>query len=510
MLIVTVAIIAAAISFASGAIVRKIIVESKINAAKKDAGALIEETKKEAHSKKKEILVEAKDQAYAIRSEAEKEIRQRRQDVSKIEKRLLNREEDVNSKLSKVNAKEKEAIQYQDRIKKKENEIGKLFDEQKTKLEQVASLSVKEAKDILMSRVEDEVRRDMAIMIRDVESEAKEEADKKARNIITLAIQRCAADQVAETTVSVVAIPSEDLKGRIIGREGRNIRTFENLSGINLIIDDTPEAVILSGFDPVRREIARLTLEKLIADGRIQPARIEEMYNKTKKEVEAEIKKAGERAAMDADIRGIHPELLRVLGRLKYRTSYGQNVLQHSIEVAALASTMAQEIGIDGQMAKRAGLLHDLGKAIDHDVEGPHAEIGADLAKRFKENSLVLNAIAAHHEAVEPESIEAILVKASDAISGARPGARRENLESYIKRLENLEELAESHKGVAKCFAVQAGREIRVMVNPEEVNDAEAALLAREITKKIEEDLEYPGQIKVIIIRESRSIEYAK
>ncbi|HDZ86939.1 hypothetical protein LCGC14_1078090 [marine sediment metagenome] len=510
MLIVTVAIVAAAISFASGALVRKIMVESKANAAKQDAHKLLEQTKKEAESKKKEILIEAKDQAYSLRSEAEKDQRQRRQEISKLEKRLSQREDDVSAKLSKLSAKEKEASQYQERVKKKESELNVLFEEQKTKLEQVASLSVQEAKDILMNKVEDEARRDVAIMIRDIEAEAKEEADKKARNIITLAIQRCAADQVAETTVSVVPIPSEDIKGRIIGREGRNIRTFENLSGINLIIDDTPEAVILSGFDPVRREIARITLEKLITDGRIQPARIEEMYNKTKKEVEVEIKKAGERAAIDTDIRGIHPELLRVLGRLKYRTSYGQNVLQHSVEVAALASTMANELGIDGQMAKRAGLLHDLGKAIDHEVEGPHAEIGADLAKRFKENSLVLNAIAAHHEAVEPESIEAILVKASDAISGARPGARRENLESYIKRLENLEQLAESHKGVAKCFAVQAGREIRVMVNPEEVNDAESALLAREISKKIEEELEYPGQIKVIIIRESRNIEYAK
>lgn len=510
MLIVTVAIIAAAVSFASGTLVRKLVVESKLKSAQKNASDLLEQAKREAENKKKEILIEAKDQAYATRNDAEKDLRQRRQEISKLEKRVIQKEEEIDEKLSKFTRKEKELSEQQGRLKQQENELHKAFDEQKSKLEKVANLTAKDAKEMLMQKVEEEARHDVALMVRDIENEAKEDADKKARNIITLAIQRCAADQVAETTVSVVSLPSDDVKGRIIGREGRNIRTFENLTGINLIIDDTPEAVILSGFDPVRREIARLTLERLITDGRIQPARIEEMYHKTKKEVEAEIRKAGEQAAMDADVRGIHPELLRVLGRLKYRTSYGQNVLQHSIEVSALAGTMASELGIETTIAKRAGILHDLGKAIDHEVEGPHAEIGADLAKRFKETPIVCNAIAAHHEVVEPESIEAVLVKAADAVSGARPGARRENLESYIKRLENLEKLAESHKGVSKSYAVQAGREIRVMVNPDEIADEEAILLAKEIAKKIEEDLEYPGQIKVIVIRESRNVEYAK
>ncbi len=507
---IAVALVAAVASFASGAYIRKIRFESKIDSAKQDAQSLLEQAKKEAENKKREILIEAKDQAYQVRSEAEKDLRQRRQEISKLERRVIQKEEEIDQKLTVWGQKERDISQQQTKIKQQEQELNRAFDEQKEKLEKIAGVTAKEAKEMLLKKVEEEARHDVAILIRDIEEEAKEESDKRARNIITLAIQRCASDQVAETTVSVVSLPSDDVKGRIIGREGRNIRTFENLTGINLIIDDTPEAVILSGFDPVRREIARLTLERLIQDGRIQPARIEEMYLKTKKEVEAEIRRAGEQAALDADVRNIHPELLRVLGRLKYRTSYGQNVLQHSMEVSALAGTMASELGIDTAIAKRAGLLHDLGKAIDHEVEGPHAEIGADLAKRFKENPIVCNAIAAHHETVEPESIEAVLVKAGDAVSGGRPGARRENLESYIKRLENLESLAESHKGVQKSYAVQAGREIRVMVNPEEIPDAETVLLAKNIAKQIEEEMEYPGQIKVIVIRESRNVEYAK
>lgn len=511
---VVIAALVAGVSFATGAIVRKTIYEAKTKSAKADAENLIEqaekEAEKEAENKKREILIEAKDQAYTIKNEAERDTRQRRQEISKLEKRVIEKEEEIDNKLTRLAQQEKDLQKSQLAIKARTEELDTEFQKQKAQLEKIASLTSKEAKEILLKKVEEDARHDCAVLIRNIEQEAKEEAEKKARNLIALAVQRCAADQVAETTVSVVNLPSDDMKGRIIGREGRNIRAFENLTGINLIIDDTPEAVVLSGFDPVRREIARLTLERLITDGRIQPARIEDIYLKTKKEVEAEIRKAGEQAAIDADVRGIHPELLRVLGRLKYRTSYGQNVLQHSIEVSALAGIMARELGIDAKIVKKAGLLHDLGKAIDHEVEGPHAEIGAELAKRFKESAIVCNAIAAHHEGIEPETTDAVLVKAADAISGGRPGARRENLESYVKRLENLEKLAESHKGVSKSYAVQAGREIRVMVSPEDIDDAEASLLAREIAKKIEEELEYPGQIKVTVIRESRNVEYAK
>jgi len=510
MLVVAVAIVIAAVSVASVAVVRKVRLDSKVQSAKEDATNLLDNAQKDAENKKREILIEAKDQAYAIRSEAEKELRQRRQEISKLERRIIEKEEEIDRKLSSLGQREKDLSRSKDKLKTQEQELNNALQDQKVKLEKIASLSADQAKEILLKQVEEEARHDVAVLMRNIESEAKEEADTKARNVISLAIQRCAADQVAETTVSVVSLPSDDMKGRLIGREGRNIRALENLTGINLIIDDTPEAVILSGFDPVRREIARLTLERLIADGRIQPARIEETYLKTKKEVEAEIRKAGEQAAIDANVRGIHPELLRVLGRLKYRTSYGQNVLQHSIEVSALANVMASELGIDGTICKRAGLLHDLGKAIDHEVEGPHAEIGADLAKRFKESPVICNAIAAHHEGVEPQTTDAVLVKAGDALSGARPGARRENLENYIKRLENLERLAEAHKGVSKSYAVQAGREIRVMVNPEDIDDAEASLLVKEIAKEIEDELQYPGQIKVVVIRESRNIEYAK
>ncbi len=497
-------------SVASITYVRRNKAVGKIDDANESAKNIISNAKKEAENKKREIIIEAKDQAYAIKNESEKEIRKRRQEISGLEKRIIQKEEQIDDKLTKLANRDKEALRTREKQKEREKELEKAFEQQKNQLEDIASLTTDEAKDILLKKVEEQCRKDAAHLINNIEQEAKETADKKARNIITLAIQRCAADQVAETTVSVVSLPSDDVKGRIIGREGRNIRAFENISGMNLIIDDTPEAVIISGFDPVRREIARLTLERLIADGRIQPARIEEMYNKTKKEVDAEIKKAGEQAAMDADVMGINQELLRVVGRLKYRTSYGQNVLQHSLEVSALAGTIASELGIDPKNAKRAVFLQDLGKAIDHEVEGPHALIGADLAKRFKENQIICNAIASHHEEVDPETIEAVLIKAADGISGARPGARRDNLERYIKRLENLEQLAESHKGVSKSFAVQAGREIRVIVNPEEINDKETALLAKEIANKIEGELEYPGQIKVTVIREFRNVDYAK
>jgi len=507
---IIITIIMAILAFVGGYFIRKYLGEAKIKSAEDASKKVVEEAKREAENKKKEILIEAKDQAYATRSEAEKEAKERRYEIVRLEKRIAQKEESIDKKLSEVMSKEKEFERRQQKLDRQEQELSAVYEKEKQQLEQIAGLSIEQAKDLLVKRVEEDIRHDIAVMTRDLESAARDEAEEKARNIISLAIQRFAGDHVAETTVSVVHLPSDDVKGRIIGREGRNIRAFENLTGINLIIDDTPEAVILSGFDPVRREIARLTLEKLITDGRIQPARIEDIYKKTKQEVETEIRKAGEKAALDTGVRGIHPELLRVLGRLKYRTSYGQNVLQHSTEVAYLAGIMAAELGTDVTLAKRAGLLHDLGKAIDHEVEGPHALIGADLAKRLKESRQVCHAIESHHDEVDPKTVEAVLVKAGDAVSSARPGARRENLENYVKRLENLEHLAEEFKGVGKAYAVQAGREIRIMVNPEAIDDAECALLAKDIAKKIEEDLEYPGQIKVTVIRENRTVEYAK
>lgn len=488
----------------------KFIEKNKIKKARESSDEILKESQKEAEKKRKEILIEAKDQAYTIRSEADKEVRQRRQEIAKLERRLVEKEESIDKKLIDLSKKEDDIAIQQEQVIEMREEVKQLYENEKQQLENIAQLTEKEARELLMKKTEEHARHDMAILIKSVEEQAKEDAEKKARNIISLAIQRCASDHVAETTVSVVSLPNDDMKGRIIGREGRNIRAFENLTGINLIIDDTPEAVILSGFDPIRREIARKCIESLITDGRIQPARIEEMYKKTKRDVEAEIKKAGEETALEVDARGIHPELLKVLGRLKYRSSYGQNVLQHSIEVAYLSGIIASELGTDIRLAKRAGLLHDLGKAIDHEIEGSHALIGADLAKRLKENKEVCHAIEAHHDEVEARSVEAVIVKAADALSASRPGARRENLESYIKRLEKLEALAESHKGVEKCYAVQAGREVRVLVNPGAIDDAEASLLAKEIAKSIEEELEYPGQIKVSVIRELRSVEYAK
>lgn len=503
-------LLAGVLVFAVCFAVWKVVEKNKVDQARKTSVNIINESKEEAEKKRKEILIEAKDQAYSIRSDAEKELRQRRQEIAKLERRLLDKEESIDSKLNELSKKEETISQKEIKIQEMGEEVKQLYEKEKQQLENIAQLTEKEARELLLKKAEEQAKHDAAIMIKNIEEQAKDEAEKKARNIISLAIQRCASDQVAETTVSVVSLPSDDMKGRIIGREGRNIRAFENLTGINLIIDDTPEAVILSGFDPIRREIARKCIERLIADGRIQPARIEEMYNKTKREVEAEIKKAGEQTTLETDVRGIHPELLKVLGRLKYRSSYGQNVLQHSIEVAHLSGILAAELGTDIKLAKRAGLLHDIGKAIDHEVEGPHAIIGAELTRRLKENKEICHAIEAHHEEVEARSVEAVIVKAADALSASRPGARRENLENYIKRLEKLEALAESYKGVNKCYAVQAGREVRVLVSPDDVDDAEASLLAKEIAKKIEEELEYPGQIKVSVIRELRSVEYAK
>ena len=458
----------------------------------------------------KNKILEAKEEAYRIKNENEKELRERRNELQRNERRLLQREETLDKKIDGIEQREQQLNQKIKEAENTEASIKELYDKQLKELETISGLSMDEAREILLSSVERDARHDAAIMLRDIEAKTKEEADKRARNIISLAIQRCAADHVAETTVSVVSLPNDEMKGRIIGREGRNIRTLETATGVDLIIDDTPEAVILSGFDPVRREVARIALERLITDGRIHPGRIEEMVEKARREVDTQIREAGEQAIFEVGIHGLHHELIKLIGRLKYRTSYGQNVLKHSIEVAHLAGMMASELGANVALAKRAGLLHDIGKAVDHEVEGPHAQIGADLAKKYRENNQVIHAIQAHHGDVEPSTVEAVLVQAADAISAARPGARRETLENYIKRLEKLEEIANSFEGVDKSFAIQAGREIRILVKPENVNDADTIIMAKEIVKRIETELEYPGQIKVNVIRETRAVEFAK
>lgn len=512
--IVIIAIIGMFLAFRFGYSYRRKVAEFKINSAEEEAKKIIEGAKskavKDAEHAKKERLLEAKEEIHKERNELDKEIKERRNELQRQERRVQQKEDAIDKKTQVLEKKEEQVQNKLAEVDELKEEVEKVKKLQMSQLEKLAELSVAEAKDLLLKQVEIDARHDAALLIKSIEDQAKEEADAKARNIITGAIQRCAADQVAETTVSVVQLPNDEMKGRIIGREGRNIRSIETLTGVDLIIDDTPEAVILSGFDPVRREIARLSLEKLIVDGRIHPGRIEETVEKSRKEVEAIIKQEGEQATFDTGVHGLHPELIKLLGRLKYRTSYGQNVLKHSVEVAHLAGLMAAELGVDVALAKRAGLLHDIGKAIDHEVEGSHVTIGADVAKKYKENDKVIHAIMAHHGDVEPNSCVACLVQAADTISAARTGARRENIESYIKRLQALEEIANSFDGVEKSFAIQAGREVRIMVKPDRVNDDETILLAKDIVKKIESTMEYPGQIKVNVIRELRTVEYAK
>jgi len=507
---VVIGVISTAIGIIIGFYIRKTIGEGKINNAEQVAEKIIEDAKRNSETLKKEVLLEAKEEVHKMRTDIERESRERRNELQKLERRLVHKEETIDRKSESIEKKEDLVVKKTNELDEREALLNELYERQVDELERLSGLTSDEAKELLLNDVRKEIIHESAIMVKEMENKAKEEAEKKAREIISIAIQKCAADHVTESTVTVVPLPNDEMKGRIIGREGRNIRTLETLTGIDLIIDDTPEAVVLSGFDPIRREVARIALEKLIVDGRIHPARIEEMVEKAKKDVENIIREEGEQAAFETGVHGLHPEIIKLLGRLKYRTSYGQNVLRHSIEVSHLAGVIAAELGADIKVAKRAGLLHDIGKSVDHEIEGPHVTIGVDLAKRYKESKEVLHAIEAHHGDVEPVTVEAVLVQAADAISAARPGARRETLEAYIKRLEKLEEIANSFDGIEKSYAIQAGREIRIMVKPEVINDDEIVHTAREIVKRIEAELDYPGQIKVNVIRETRAIEYAK
>ena len=509
-LIVVAAVVGIAIGFISGITYRKKVAEREIGSAEAEATRIINEAIRSGESRKKEMLLEAKDEIHKSRTEYEKEVKERRAELSKQERRLEQKETTLDKKTEAFEKKEEELAKKLAAVAQTQEEANRLKEAQMQTLEKISGLTQEQAKSHLLKSVEEEVRHETALKIKEIEQQLKDDADEKAREILSIAIQRCAADHAAEVTVSVVPLPNDEMKGRIIGREGRNIRTLETITGVDLIIDDTPEAITVSSFDPVRREIARLALEKLIQDGRIHPTRIEDMVEKAKREVERTIREEGERACYEAGVHNLNPELVKILGRQKYRTSYGQNVLNHSVEVSHIAGLMAAELGVDVALAKRAGLLHDLGKSIDHEVEGSHVQLGADLAKKYKENPVVINAIEAHHGDVEPKTVIAVLVQAADAVSAARPGARRENVENYIRRLQKLEELTGSWPGVDKAFAIQAGREVRIMVKPEVVTEDNMILLARDIAKKIEAELEYPGQIKVNVIRETKAVEFAK
>ena len=507
---VVIAVVVALISAFVATQIRKSVVEKKIGSAEGKAREIIDEAIKTAEAKKKEALLEAKEENLKTKNELDKEIKERRAEVQRYEKRVLNKEEAVERKAESLEKKENSIKLKEEELNDAKAKVDKMSEQRVQELERISGLTSEQAKEFLLKTVEDEIKIETAKLIKELETQAKEEADKKAKEIVVNAIQKCATDHVSETTISVVSLPNDEMKGRIIGREGRNIRTLESLTGVDLIIDDTPEAVVLSGFDPIRREVARIALEKLIVDGRIQPTRIEEMVVKAQKEVETMIREEGEAATLEVGVHGIHPELVKLLGKMKFRTSYGQNALKHSIEVAHLAGLLAAELGLDVRIAKRAGLLHDIGKAVDHEMEGTHIQLGVDLCRKYKESAVVINAVEAHHGDVEPETLIACVIQAADAISAARPGARRETLETYTNRLKQLEDITNSFEGVDKSFAIQAGREIRVMVIPEKVSDADMVLMARNISKQIEDELEYPGQIKVNVVRESRAIDYAK
>ena len=489
---------------------QKKMVEAKLGNADEKAREIIDEALKAAETKKRESLLEVKEESIRTKNELDKEIKERRAEAQRYERRVQQKEENIDKKADAIEKKEASLAEKEEALTRQREEISKLSEQRLQELERISGLTSEQAKDYLLKIVEDEVKHETAVMVKEMESRAKEEADKKAKEYVVTAIQKCAADHVSETTISVVQLPNDEMKGRIIGREGRNIRTLETLTGVDLIIDDTPEAVILSGFDPIRREVARIALEKLILDGRIHPARIEEMVEKAQKEVEVMIREEGEAATLEVGVHGIHPELVRLLGKMKFRTSYGQNALKHSIEVSQLSGLLAAEMGMDVRMAKRAGLLHDIGKAVDHEMEGSHIQLGSELCRKYKESATVINAVESHHGDVEPQTLIACIVQAADTISAARPGARRETLETYTTRLKQLEDIANNFKGVEKSFAIQAGREIRVMVVPEQITDTDMVLLARDISKQVEAELEYPGQIKINVIRESRVIDYAK
>ena len=504
------AIIVAPITWLAAVAYRKKSYESKIGSAEEKSREIIDEALKVAETKKKEALLEAKEENLKAKNELDKEIKERRAEVQRYERRVLSKEENLDKKADVMEKKEASLASKEESLRKRTAEVEELFAKEQEELEKISGLTTEQAKEYLLKSVEEDVKHDTAKLIKELESKAKEEADKKAREYVVTAIQRCAADHVAETTVSVVQLPSDEMKGRIIGREGRNIRTLETMTGVELIIDDTPEAVVLSGFDPVRREVARIALERLIVDGRIHPARIEEMVEKAQKEVESMMREEGEAACLEVGIHGIHPELVKLLGKMKFRTSYGQNALKHSIEVSQLSGLLASEIGVDVRMAKRAGLLHDIGKSVDHEMEGSHIQLGSELCKKYKESATVINAVESHHGDVEPTSLISCIVQAADTISAARPGARRETLETYTNRLKQLEDITNTFKGVDKSFAIQAGREVRIMVVPDQISDDDMVLLARDVSKRIEEELEYPGQIKINVIRESRVTDYAK